>query len=398
MSQIAPQPGIMEIALYEAGTATLSGRSDVLKLSSNENPFGPSEKAREAVAKAAHQMHRYPSTDHASLRAAIAEVHGLDPDRIICGVGSDEIIHFLCQAYAGPGTEVLFTEHGFLMYRISALAAGATPVQAPERERTTDIDALIAAATPATRLIFVANPNNPTGTMVDLSELERLARAVPQAILVIDAAYAEYVGGDYDGGAELASRLPNVVMLRTFSKIHGLGGLRVGWAYGPRPIIDVLQRMRGPFNVSAPALAAAEAAIRDTAFTQRCRAETARLRAWLESDATRAGRRLVQRAGLVAVPLCYLTVGVQTAVLASAGLVRIPWRAFTLAQLPGVAAWATIYSTVGFAGWRLAVASLAGSGVGRALVLLALVLAAVALARRVGTRRLAQASVGGAVR
>ena len=141
---IAPQPGIMEIALYEAGSSTLSGRSDVLKLSSNENPFGPSDKAREAVARAAHQMHRYPSTDHAALRAAIAEVHGLDPDRIICGVGSDEIIHFLCQSYAGPGTEVLFTEHGFLMYRISAMAAGATPVEARERERTTDIDAMIA--------------------------------------------------------------------------------------------------------------------------------------------------------------------------------------------------------------------------------------------------------------
>ena len=280
-SQIAPQPGIMEIALYEAGTATLSGRSDVLKLSSNENPFGPSDKAREAVAKAAHQMHRYPSTDHANLRAAIAEVHGLDPDRIICGVGSDEIIHFLCQAYAGPGTEVLFTEHGFLMYRISALAAGATPVQAAERERTTDIDALIAAATPATRLIFVANPNNPTGTMVDLSDLERLANAVPQAILVIDAAYAEYVGGGYDGGAELASRLPNVVMTRTFSKLYGLGGLRVGWGYGPRAIIDVLNRIRGPFNLSTTQLEVAEAAVRDQDHVTRCRSENARMRQWL---------------------------------------------------------------------------------------------------------------------
>lgn len=286
---IEPQPGIMEIALYEAGTATLSGRSDVLKLSSNENPFGPSEKAREAVARAAHQMHRYPSTDHARLRAAIAEVHGLDPDRIICGVGSDEIIHFLCQAYAGPGTEVLFTEHGFLMYRISAMAAGATPVAAPERERVTDIDALIAAATPATRLIFVANPNNPTGTMIELAELERLAAAVPQAILVIDAAYAEYVGGDYDGGAELASRLPNVVMTRTFSKLYGLGGLRVGWGYGPRAVIDVLNRIRGPFNLSNVALDGAEAAVRDRVHAEHARAENARLRGWLASALTERG-------------------------------------------------------------------------------------------------------------
>ena len=182
--QVTPQPGIMEIALYEAGSATLSGRSDVLKLSSNENPFGPSEKAREAVAHAAQAMHRYPSTDHARLRAAIGEVHGLDPDRIICGVGSDEIIHFLCQAYAGPGDEVIHTEHGFAMYRISALAAGATPVEVPERERTTDVDAILAAATSRTKLVFIANPNNPTGTMIGEGELARLADGLPQTGVV----------------------------------------------------------------------------------------------------------------------------------------------------------------------------------------------------------------------
>lgn len=277
---IAPQPGIMDIALYQGGAAKVAGVDNVVKLSSNENPFGPSDKAREAVVRAAHQLHRYPNTDHASLRAAIGEVHGLDPDRIICGVGSDEIIHFLNQAYAGPGREVLFTEHGFLMYRISALAAGATPVSVPERDRVTDVEALIAAATPQTRLIFVANPNNPTGTMIGLPELERLARAVPQAILVIDAAYAEYVEG-YDGGAELATRLPNVVMTRTFSKIYGLGGLRIGWGYGPRAIIDVLNRIRGPFNLSSAALDAAEAAVRDREHVARCQAENARMRAWL---------------------------------------------------------------------------------------------------------------------
>lgn len=280
LSTIAPQPGIMEIALYQGGASKVSGIENVVKLSSNENPFGPSDKAREAVVRASHNLHRYPNTDHASLRAAIGEVHGLDPDRIICGVGSDEIIHFLNQAYAGPGTEVLFTEHGFLMYRISAHAAGATPVQVAERDRVTDIDALIAAATPQTRLIFVANPNNPTGTMIGLPELERLARAVPQAILVIDAAYAEYVEG-YDGGAELATRLPNVVMTRTFSKIYGLGGLRIGWGYGPRDIIDVLNRIRGPFNLSNAALEAAEAAVRDRDHVTRCQAENARMRAWL---------------------------------------------------------------------------------------------------------------------
>ncbi|WP_313351827.1 histidinol-phosphate transaminase [Paracoccus sp. (in: a-proteobacteria)] len=277
---IAPQPGIMEISLYEGGASKVAGVENVVKLSSNENPFGPSDKAREAVIRAAHSMHRYPNTEHAGLRGAIGEVHELDPDRIICGVGSDEIIHLLCQAYAGPGTEVLFTEHGFLMYRISAHAAGATPVQVAERDRVTDIDALIEGATERTRLIFVANPNNPTGTMIGLPELERLARAVPQAILVVDAAYAEYVE-EYDGGAELASRLPNVFMTRTFSKIYGLGGLRVGWGYGPREIVDVLNRIRGPFNLSSIALEGAEAAMRDREHITRCQAENARMRAWL---------------------------------------------------------------------------------------------------------------------
>ncbi|MCV2448058.1 histidinol-phosphate transaminase [Paracoccus sp. DMF] len=277
---IAPQPGIMEIALYQGGAAKVAGVENVVKLSSNENPFGPSEKAREAVVRAAHALHRYPNTDHASLRAAIGEVHGLDPERIICGVGSDEIIHFLCQAYAGPGTEVLFTEHGFLMYRISAHAAGATPVAVRERDRVTDIDALIAGASAHTRLVFLANPNNPTGTMVGLPEIERLARALPQAIVVVDAAYAEYVE-DYDGGAELATRLPNVFMTRTFSKIYGLGGLRIGWGYGSREIIDVLNRIRGPFNLSSAALDAAEAAVRDREHIARCQAENARMRAWL---------------------------------------------------------------------------------------------------------------------
>ncbi|MFD1343528.1 histidinol-phosphate transaminase [Litorisediminicola beolgyonensis] len=281
MNQIAPQPGIMEIALYQGGKASVEGVSNVIKLSSNENPFGPSEAAQEAVRRAAREMHRYPSTDHAELRAAIAEVHGLDARQIICGVGSDEIIHFLCQAYAGPGDEVIHTEHGFAMYRISALAAGATPVEVPEQERVTDVDAILAAAGPKTKLVFLANPNNPTGTMIGLAEIERLAEGLPpQAILVLDGAYAEYVEG-YDGGAALAGSRSNVVMTRTFSKLYGLGGMRVGWGYGSQEIIDVLNRIRGPFNLSTVALAAAEAAIRDTAYVERCRSENTRLRNWL---------------------------------------------------------------------------------------------------------------------
>lgn len=281
MSKIEPQPGIMQIALYEGGKSTLAGVSNAVKLSSNENPFGPPEGAQEAVRRVLHEMHRYPSTDHRPLRTAIAEVHGLDADRIICGVGSDEIIAFLCQAYAGPGTEVVFTEHGFAMYRIGALSVGATPVAVAERERMTDVDAILDACTDATRLVFIANPNNPTGTMIGLAEVERLAAGIPDhAMLVLDGAYAEYVEG-YDGGAKLVEARDNVVMTRTFSKIYGLGGMRVGWGYAPKPVIDVLNRIRGPFNLSAPALAAAEAAVRDTAYVERSRTENARMRAWL---------------------------------------------------------------------------------------------------------------------
>ncbi|SEQ69535.1 histidinol-phosphate transaminase [Thalassovita taeanensis] len=278
---IAPQPGIMEIALYQGGASHVEGVSEVVKLSSNENPFGPSEAATEAFRRASYELHRYPSTDHAALRRAIGEVHGLDPERIICGVGSDEIIHFLCQCYAGPGDEVIHTEHGFAMYRISALAAGAAPVEVSERDRVTDVDAILAACTPRTKLVFIANPNNPTGTMIGGNELARLAAGLPeQAILVLDGAYAEYVEG-YDGGAALVDMRQNVVMTRTFSKLYGLGGLRVGWGYGPKEIIDVLNRIRGPFNLSNAALATAEAAVRDQAYASKCRSENSRLRAWL---------------------------------------------------------------------------------------------------------------------
>lgn len=278
---IRPQPGILDIALYEGGAASVAGVTNALKLSSNENPFGASDKTKEAFSRSVHNLHRYPSTDHASLRRAIAEVHGLDAGRVICGVGSDEIIHFLCQAYAGPGDEVLFTEHGFLMYRISAMAAGATPVEVAEHERCTDVAALLAACTDRTKLVFIANPNNPTGTMISAAEVAQLAEGLPpQAILVLDGAYAEYVDG-YDGGLALVEARGNVVMTRTFSKIYGLGGLRVGWGYGPQAIIDVLNRIRGPFNLSNAALEAAEAAVRDRDYVNRCRAENARMRGWL---------------------------------------------------------------------------------------------------------------------
>ena len=281
MPKIQPQPGIMDIELYQAGSSHATGAENTVKLSSNENPFGPSPAAIEALGKTAHTLHRYPSTDHLPLRKAIAEAFDLWSDNIICGVGSDEIISFLCYAYAGPGDEVIHTEHGFAMYRISTLAAGATPVEVPEHRRMTDVDRILAACNERTKIVFIANPNNPTGTMIAEAEVRRLAEGIPShAILVLDGAYAEYVEG-YDGGARLVHSYENVVMTRTFSKLYGLGGLRVGWGYGPKHIIDILNRIRGPFNVSLPALAAAEAAVKDQAYADKCRDENTRQRAWL---------------------------------------------------------------------------------------------------------------------
>ena len=286
---LRPQPGILDIALYVGGESSLAGHADVLKLSSNENPHGPSPRAVEAFREAAGDLHRYPSTDHRALREAIGAVHGLDPDRIVCGVGSDEVLQMVAQAYAGPGDEVILTAHGFSMYPILARMVGATPVTVAERERVVDVDAILAAVTDRTRLVFVANPANPTGTMLGGNELQRLAAALPAtALLVHDGAYAEFEEG-FDGGASLVDALPNVVMTRTFSKIHGLGGLRIGWGYARREIVDVLNRIRQPFNLSTAQLAAAEAAIRDTAFAEWCRDENARLRGWLRSEFARAG-------------------------------------------------------------------------------------------------------------
>lgn len=285
---IKPQPGILDITPYQGGAGG-DGDANIIKLSSNENPHGPSEKAKTAYAEAAQNLHRYPSTDHLELRKAISKVHDLDADRIICGAGSDEIITFLCQAYAGPGDEVIHTEHGFSMYRISALAAGATPVEAPETDRCVDVDAILVACTEKTRLVFIANPANPTGTMIGTGEVSRLAEALPnQVLLVLDGAYAEYVDG-FDGAAALVDQRQNVVMTRTFSKLYGLGGLRIGWGYGPDHVIQTLNRVRGPFNLSQPQLLSAEAAVEDLDYAQWCRRENTRLRSWLANALAKVG-------------------------------------------------------------------------------------------------------------
>ncbi|WP_299943997.1 histidinol-phosphate transaminase [uncultured Ruegeria sp.] len=289
MNQITPQPGIMDIALYQGGQSHVDGVAEVIKLSSNENPFGPGPKAIEAVLESAATLHRYPSTDHASLRSAIAERHGLDADRIICGVGSDEVLQFVAQAYAGPGDEVIYTEHGFSMYPIIARMVGATPVMVPERDRRVDVDNILAAVTGQTRIVFVTNPGNPTSTMISADELGRLAQGLPtDCLMVLDGAYAEFVDG-FDGGAGLVDQFSNVIMTRTFSKVYGLGGMRVGWGYAAKEIIDVLNRVRQPFNLSLTALSAAEAAVRDEEYLRFCQSENARLRVWLSDELAKIG-------------------------------------------------------------------------------------------------------------
>jgi histidinol-phosphate aminotransferase len=287
---VKPEPRILEIEPYKGGRAQVHGVAEPVKLSSNENPFGPSRKAVEAFQKAAMKLHRYPNSDHTALRAAIGKYYDLPPDQIVCGNGSDELLHLIAQAYSGPKGEVVYTEHGFLMYKIASLAAGAKPVVAKERERTTDVDAVLAAVTPKTRIVFIANPNNPTGTMIGGNELRRLADALPKSVLlVLDSAYAEFEP-DHDGGASLiAEGRKNIVMTRTFSKLFGLGGVRVGWAYAHPDIIDAIMRIRGPFNLSEPQQAAAIAALADEDHIERTLSETARLRVWLAKALAEVG-------------------------------------------------------------------------------------------------------------
>ena len=296
-ASIRPRPGVLEIAPYVGGSSRIAGSNFAVKLSANENPHGASPKAIEAYRSLAGELHLYPE-GHEVLARAIAAVHGahgIEADRIVLGAGSDELIALLCRAYAGEGDEVLYSAHGFLMYRISALAAGATPVAAPERGLTSDVDALIAAMSERTRLVFLANPNNPTGTMIGRAELARLADALPErALLVLDAAYAEYLrAADDDGGLALARERDNVVMTRTFSKIYGLAALRLGWAYAPEHVVDVLHRVRGPFNVTRPALVAGEAAMQDQEWVDRCRVLNEVWREWLAREIAAAGLPVV---------------------------------------------------------------------------------------------------------
>ncbi len=299
MSSPIAKSGVMSIKPYVGGESALEGREDIIKLSSNEGAFGPSPLAQDAYKNGASDLHRYPDGGATELRQAIGEVHNLNPAQIVCGSGSDEIISLLCSAYAGEGDEILYSQYGFLMYPISAKAAGATPVSAPETNLTADVDALLDAVTERTRILFLANPNNPTGTYLPSGEVARLRDHLRDDILlVIDAAYAEYVAKeDYTAAIELVDAGDNVIMTRTFSKIHGLGGVRLGWAYGPSNVIDVLNRARGPFNVNAAALNAGVAAIRDQDFTRHCRDENLRVLSWTYEQLTALGLDVTDSVG-----------------------------------------------------------------------------------------------------
>jgi histidinol-phosphate aminotransferase len=287
----APKPGILDIEPYVPGESSVPGRIRPIKLSSNENPLGAGPKAIEAYKAAAGSLGRYPDGAATVLRQAIARAYALNPDRIVCGAGSDELLNLLAHAYLGPGDEAIFTEHGFLVYRIATLASGATPMVAAEKDLRTDVDAILARVTPRTRVVFMANPNNPTGTYIPFNEVRRLREALPDnVLLVLDAAYAEYVRrNDYEAGLELVATTANTVMTRTFSKIHGLAALRLGWVYCPAAIADVLNRIRGPFNVSGPALAAGAAAIEDRAHMETSATHNETWLSWLSTELAKIG-------------------------------------------------------------------------------------------------------------
>ena len=281
-----PRPGVLAIDPYIPGRSTAPGVGRVFKLSSNETPLGPSPKAVAAYHAIGEHLEDYPDGDSTALREAIGRAFGLDPNRIVCGAGSDELLNLIADAYLHDGDEAIHTTHAFLVYPIATRGSGATPIVAAEKNYTADVDAMLAAVSGRTKVVFLANPNNPTGTYVPFDEVKRLHRGLPpHVLLVLDAAYAEYVRrNDYEAGIELVATCENVVMCRTFSKIHGLAALRLGWLYGPAHVVDAVNRIRGPFNVNAPAMAAGIAALEDGAHLEASRAHNEKWLAWLTAE------------------------------------------------------------------------------------------------------------------
>jgi histidinol-phosphate aminotransferase len=290
---------VMAIAPYIPGRSTTDDGRQVVKLSSNENPLGTSPAARAAFAAAATNLERYPDAGASDLRDAIAAANDLDPARIIYGNGSDEVLHLAAGAFAGEGDEVIFVRYGFAVYEIAARRVGATPVVAPDKDYATDIDAVLACVTDATRIVYIANPNNPTGTYASREDIARLHAGLrPDILLVLDQAYAEYLApGDDDGGMDLARTAANVLVTRTFSKIHGLAAERIGWGYASAAIIEAMHRIRLPFSITIAGQHAAIAALGDTGFVAHTREHNARWRAWFNDEIAKLGN-----AGLRAIP------------------------------------------------------------------------------------------------
>jgi histidinol-phosphate aminotransferase len=289
-----PRPGVLDIAPYVPGKSTAPGAAKVFKLSSNETPLGPSPKAIAAYRAVGEHLEDYPDGAATQLREAIGAAFGLDPARIVCGAGSDDLLNLIARAYLADGDEAIHTTHGFLVYPIATLGTGAKPVVAAETDFTADVDAILASVTPRTKVVFLANPNNPTGTYIPFDEVKRLHRGLPaHVLLVLDAAYAEYVErNDYESGLELVATSENVIMCRTFSKIHGLAALRLGWMVGPAHVVDAINRIRGPFNVNAPAIAAGVAAMRDTGHVERSRAHNTQWLGWLSAEISKLGLKV----------------------------------------------------------------------------------------------------------
>jgi len=299
MTLPAPKPGILEIKPYVGGEGRVDGVTRLIRLASNENPLGCSDKAREAYLKTAAELHRYPDAGAEGLRVALGQKYKMDADRIVCGSGSDELISLIVRAYAGAGDEVAYSQHGFLMYPINAKLVGATPVAAPEIDMRSDIGALLKVVTPKTKIMLLANPNNPTGSYLTKAELKELREKLPEhVLLVVDSAYAEFVEeGDYEDGKALVDTYPNAVMLRTFSKIHGLAALRLGWGYFSPEVAGVINRVRGPFNVNMPAQAAGIAALTDDAFVEKSIAVAREGRAFLTKHLQELGFKVYPSIG-----------------------------------------------------------------------------------------------------
>ncbi len=334
MTAPLPKDWVMAIAPYVPGRSTADDGRKLVKLSANENPLGTSPHARAAFNAGHASLDRYPDPGATILREAVADTYGLDPLRVIYGTGSDDVLHLAAGAFAGPGDEVIFVHYGFAVYEIAARRVGATPMIAPDKDYATDVDAILACVTDRTRVIFLANPNNPTGTFTPRAEIARLHAALPRhVLLVIDQAYAEYIEPeDDDAGLALAMTEPNVLITRTFSKIYGLAAERIGWGYAAAPLIEAMHRIRLPFNVTTAGQLAAVAALGDQDFVDATRAHNAKWRSWLEGEIASMGNH-----GLRAVPskanfILVLFEGKVTAEAAYKGLME---RGYIVRWLPG---------------------------------------------------------------